>query len=105
VPIQMRRRQRLRRKELMRAMREHRVTPHFARKQISAIDERTTRHPGYALSQRKRKRMEAIFGWVKTVGRLWKTRHRGVALVDWIFSLALAPYNLVRTCNLVPTPA
>ena len=93
------------RKELVQEMREHRVTPHFARKQTSIIDQRTTRHPGYALSQRKRKRVEEIFGWLKTVGGLRKTRHRGVARVDWMFSFALAAYNLVRMRNLAPAPA
>jgi transposase len=93
------------RKELVQAMREHRVTPHFARKQTTTIDQRTTRHPGYAISQRKRKRVEEIFGWVKTVGGLRKTRHRGVARVDWMFSLALAAYNLVRMRNLASAPA
>src|SRR6266851_5460878 len=93
------------RKELVQDMREHRVTPHFACKQTSIIDQRTTRHPGYAISQRKRKRVEEIFGWVKTVGGLRKTRHRGVALVDWIFSFALAAYNLVRMRNLASAPA
>jgi transposase len=93
------------RKELVQEMREHRVTPHFARKQTSIIDQRTTRHPGYALSQRKRKRVEEIFGWLKTVGGLRKTRHRGVALVGWMFSFALAAYNLVRMRNLTPGPA
>jgi transposase len=88
------------RKELVQEMREHQVTPHFARKPTSVIDQRTTRHPGYELSQRKRKRVEEIFGWVKTVGGLRKTRHRGVALVDWMFTLALAAYNLVRMRNL-----
>jgi transposase len=88
------------RKELVQEMREHQVTPHFARKPTSIIDERTTRHPGYELSQRKRKRVEEIFGWVKTVGGLRKTRHRGAALVDWMFTLALAAYNLVRMRNL-----
>jgi transposase len=93
------------RKELVQEMREHRVTPHFARKPTSTIDERTTRHPGYTLSQRKRKRVEEIFGWVKTVGSLRKTRHRGVELVDWMFTLALAAYNMVRIRNLTPAPA
>src|SRR5689334_20178072 len=65
------------RKELVQEMREHQVTPHFARKPTSVIDQRTTRYPGYELSQRKRKRVEEIFGWVKTVGGLRKTRHRG----------------------------
>jgi transposase len=93
------------RKELVQEMREHRVTPHFARKQTTTIDQRTTRHPGYAISQRKRKRVEEIFGWLKTVGGLRKTRHRGVARVDWMFSLALAAYNLVRMRNLASAPA
>ena len=89
-------------KALVQEVREHRVTPHFARKPTSTIDERTTRHPGYALSQRKRKRVEEIFGWIKTVGGLRKTRHRGVDLVDWMFTLALAAYNMVRIRNLTP---
>jgi transposase len=93
------------RKELVRQMREHQVTPHFARKQTSIIDQRTTRHPGYAISQRKRKRVEEIFGWLKTVGGLRKTRHRGVARVDWMFSFALAAYHLVRMGNLACAPA
>ena len=79
------------RKELVQEMREHWVTPHFACKQTSIIDQRTMRHPGYALSQRKRKRVEEIFGWVKTVGGLRKTRHRGVARVDWMFSFDWRP--------------
>jgi IS5 family transposase len=91
-------------KELVRQMREHRVTAHFARKQTSIIDERTTRHPGYALSQCKRKRVEEIFGWIKTVGGLRKTRHRGVTRVDWMFTLALAAYNLIRMRNLLSAP-
>lgn len=87
-------------RELVQEMREHMVTPHFARKPTSIIDQRTTRHPGYETSQRKRKRVEEIFGWLKTVGGLRKTRHRGVERVDWMFSLALAAYNLVRMRNL-----
>jgi transposase len=93
------------RKELVQQMREHRVTPHFARKETSIIDQRTTRHPGYVISQRKRKRVEEIFGWLKTVGGLRKTRHRGVARVDWIFCFALAAYNLVRMRNLLRATA
>jgi transposase len=92
-------------KELVQEVREHRITPHFARKQTSIIDQRTTRHRGYAISQRKRKRVEEIFGWLKTVGGLRKTRHRGVARVDWMFCFALAAYNLVRMRNLAQAPA
>ena len=80
--------------------RNMRVTPHVAQNQErrggSAIDERTTRHPGYALSQIKRKRIEECFGWLKTIARMRKLRHRGVCRVDWIFTFACAAYNLVR---------
>lgn len=88
-------------REFVQALRDHQVTPHIARKSTSIIDARTTRHPGYAISQQKRKRVEEIFGWLKTVAGLRKTRHRGVARVSWIFTFALAAYNLVRMRNLV----
>src|SRR5258707_15373404 len=64
------------------------------------IDARTTRHAGYAISQRKRKRIEECFGWLKTIALMRKLRHRGVCRVDWIFTLACAAYNLVRMRNL-----
>ena len=87
-------------------LRQRRVTPHVAqndkRRGGSAIDQRTTRHSGYAVSQHKRKRVEEIFGWLKTVGLLRKTRHRGLRLVGWIFKFATAAYNLVRIRNLSP---
>jgi transposase len=89
-------------KELVRALREYRVTPHVAQKVNSAIDRRSTRHPGYLLSQRRRKRVEEIFGWLKTVAGLRKTRHRGIARVGWTFTFAAAAYNLVRMRNLLP---
>jgi transposase len=80
------------------------VTPHVAqnlgRRGGSAIDGRTTHHPGYRLSQKKRKRIEECFGWLKTIALLRKVRHRGVCKVDWIFTLACAAYNLVRMRNL-----
>ena len=80
------------------------VTPHIARKApYSAIDVRTTCHPGYQVSQRKRKLVEQVFGWMKTVGGLRKLRHRGGALVDWIVTFAAAAYNLVRLRSLVAT--
>jgi transposase len=66
----------------------------------SAIDGRTTRHAGYLVSQRKRKRVEEIFGWMKTVGGMRKLRHRGLHLVGWMFTFAAAAYNLVRIRNL-----
>ncbi len=81
------------------------VTPHVAQNDTnrkSAIDARTTRHPGYAVSMRKRKRVEEIFGWLKTVGVMRKTRHRGRARVDWMFTFSLTAYNLVRMRRLLP---
>jgi IS5 family transposase len=66
----------------------------------SAIDGRTTRHAGYALSQRKRKRIEECFGGLKTIALMRKVRHRGVCQVHWLFTLACAAYNLVRMRNL-----
>jgi transposase len=81
-----------------------RVTPHVAqnlkRRGGSAIDGRTTRHAGYALSQKKRKRIEECFGWLKTIALMRKVRHRGVNRVHWIFTFACAAYNLVRIRNL-----
>ena len=76
------------------------ATPHVSQKQRSAIDGRTTRHAGYQISQRKRKGIEEIFGWMKTVGGMRKLRHRGLELVGWMFTLAAASYNLVRIRNL-----
>jgi transposase len=81
------------------------VTPHVAQNNTnrrSAIDGRTTRHNGYLISQRKRKRVEEIFGWMKTVGGMRKLRHRGLELVGWMFTFAAAAYNLVRIRNLTP---
>ena len=85
-------------------MRRLRVTPHVSQNtngRRSAIDRRTTRHPGYAISVRVRKRIEEVFGWIKTVGGLRKTRHRGTALVGWMFTLAAAAYNVVRIPKLL----
>jgi transposase len=81
-----------------------RVVPHVAqneqRRGGSAIDGRTTRHSSYAVSQRKRKRIEECFGWLKTIALMRKVRHRGIGKVHWIFTLACAAYNLVRMRNL-----
>jgi transposase len=85
------------------ALRLLHVTPHVAQntaQRASALDARTTRHAGYLVSQWKRKRVEEIFGWLKTVGLLRKTRHRGRRRVDWMFAFSLAVYNLVRIRNL-----
>jgi len=77
-------------------LRQLNATPHVAQKQRSAIDGRTTRHAGYEVSQRVRKRVEEVFGWLKTIGVLRQTRHRGRARVGWTFTFAVAAYNLVR---------
>ena len=94
--------------EFVQEIRGMNVTPHVAqndkRRGGSAIDGRTTRHAGYKVSQVKRKRIEEVFGWLKTVGMLRKTRHRGVHKVGWVFTFAAAAYNLVRMRNLVYTP-
>ena len=80
------------------------VTPHVAqndgRRGGSAIDQRTTRHAGYRISQKKRKRIEECFGWLKTIALLRKVRHRGLFKVGWVFTFACAAYNLVRLRNL-----
>jgi transposase len=82
------------------------ITAHVAQKRNgSAIDGRTTRHAGYAISQQKRKLIEQVFGWMKTVGGLRKLRHRGGALVDWIVTFTAAAYNLIRLRTLLARPA
>jgi transposase len=86
------------------------VTPHVAqypqtKTRGSAIDARTTRHPGYAVSQQKRKLVEQCFGWMKTVGLLRKLRHRGNARVNWTFIFTAAAFNLVRMRTLLTQPA
>jgi transposase len=92
-------------KDFVEEMRQMKVTPHVAqndrRRGGSAIDGRTTRHAGYRISQRKRKRIEEVFGWLKTVGALRKTRHRGLFKVGWVFTFAATAYNLVRMRNLL----
>jgi transposase len=84
------------------------VTPHVAqnvkRNGGSAIDARTTRHEGYGISQRKRKRIEECFGWLKTIALMRKVRHRGLEKVGWIFTFAAAAYNLVRMRKLLAQP-
>jgi transposase len=81
------------------------VTPHVAqntkRSGGSAIDGRTTGHGGYEVSQKKRKRIEECFGWMKTIALLRKVRHRGLEKVGWVFTFAAAAYNLVRMKNLL----
>src|SRR5438094_691674 len=80
------------------------ASPHIAQKKKSrTLDGRTTRHPGYAISQRARKRIEEVFGWMKTVGGLRKLRHRGGGRVNWQFLFAAAAYNMVRMRTLEAT--
>ena len=85
-----------------------RVTPHVAQNTArsggSAIDQRTTRHEGYAVSQKKRKRIEESIGWVKQIALLRKMKHRGLEKVAWLFTFAAAAYNLVRMRNLMAKP-
>lgn len=85
-------------------LRQMNITPHVAQNDTnrrSAIDQRTTHHEGYRTSQRKRKRIEEVFGWMKTVGLLRKLRHRGLEQVGWVFTFTAAAYNLVRMRNLI----
>jgi transposase len=95
-------------KDFVEEMRGMNATPHVAqntkRSGGSAIDGRTTRHPGYRISQQKRKRIEEVCGWLKTVGMLRKTRHRGLRKVGWVFTFAAAAYNLVGMRNLLASP-
>ena len=86
--------------EFVEECRRMNVTPHVAqnngRRGGSAIDARTTRHTGYPESQKKRKRIEECFGWLKDIALLRKLKHRGILKVGWIFTFAAAAYNLVR---------
>jgi transposase len=95
-------------KDFVKEMRGMKATPHVAQNHKrpggSAIDGRTTRHEGYRVSQKKRKRIEEVFGWLKTVGMLRKTRHRGLSRVGWMFTFTAAAYNLVRMRTLLASP-
>ncbi len=83
------------------------VTPHVSphTRRPSHVDARTTRHPTFVVSQRKRKRIEEIFGWIKSVALLRKVRHRGRARVGWMFTMGAAAYNLVRMRTLLGAAA
>ncbi len=88
-------------RDFVKDLRDCNVTPHIAAKaKGSALDRRTTRHAGYAVSLRIRKRVEEIFGWLKTVGTMNKLRLRGQPKVAGMFTFALAAYNLTRMKNL-----
>jgi transposase len=90
--------------EFVRELRGMNITPHVAQNDTnrsSAIDQRTARHPSYAVSQRKRKRVEQSFGWMKMVGMLRKVKLRGIDKVGWLFTFTGAAYNLCRLRNLM----
>jgi IS5 family transposase len=95
--------------EFVASCRALKVTPHIARNEGraggSALDRRTARHVGYAVSQRVRKRVEEIFGWMKTVGGLRRTRYRGLDRTQLHAYLVAAAYNLLRIARLSPAPA
>ena len=83
-------------RDFVSTVRELGVTPHVARRQNGAIDERTSRHPGYAISLSKRWLVEKPFGWLKQIGPLKKVKLRGLAKVDWLFVFSCAAFNLIR---------
>jgi transposase len=91
-------------REFVHELRHMEITPHVAQNNTnrhSSVDERTTRHVGYQLSQKARKRIEEVFGWMKSIGLLRKLRHRGLDRVSWMFTFTAAVYNLVRIRNLM----
>ena len=95
-------------RDFVESLRELDVTPHVAQNangRRSRIDGRTTRHAGYGESQKKRKLVEQVFGWIKTTGGLRQTRHRGRDRVGWMFTFAAAAYNLIRIRNLMEASA
>ena len=87
-------------RECVGAMRNRGVTPHVARRTHSAIDGRTERHGGYRMSQKVRKQVEEMFGWMKTVGGLRRTQYRGVERTGLARYFVATAYNLVRMANL-----
>jgi len=94
--------------EFVADLRQHNVTPHVAQNtsnRRSAIDGRTTRHPGYTVSGRLRKRIEEVFGWTKGAAGFRKTRHCTLLRVGWMFTLTAVAYNLVRLPKLVGVAA
>src|ERR1700686_2151414 len=95
-------------RELVEELRGMNITPHVAQNNTnrrSAVDERTTRHGGYEVSQRKRKRVEQSFGWMKMVGMLKKVKLRGIDKVGWLFTFTGAAYNLCRLRKTSTWPA
>jgi transposase len=95
-------------REFVGDLRDLNVTPHIAQNttnRTSAIDARTTRHPGYAISQQKRKLTEEAFGWAKTIGGLARPMLRGAARMRFKFILTMAAYDLIRLPKLLGSPA
>jgi hypothetical protein len=95
-------------RDFVEGLRQRRATPHFARhtgSRRSALHGGTSRHPGYIVRQRCRKRVEEILGWLKTAGGLRKTLYRGRARVGWMFVFALAAYNVTQLARLTGTLA
>ena len=94
--------------KFLQSLREMKVTPHVCRneseKRRSNLDARTTRHAGYQISLKQRRRIEPIFGWLKTTALMRKVRYRGQALLEWMFTLAVSGYSLVRMARM-PVPA
>ena len=88
-------------KDFHRELRDPNVTPHIAARKDTALDQRTTRHPGYRISQRQRKRIEEPFGWMKAAASLRRFAHRGLEKVTGVFKLSAAAYNLVRMARLM----
>ena len=91
-------------REFVEGLRQCSVTPHVAQninRRRSRIDTRTTRHDGYRQSQKKRKLVEQVFGWIKTTAGFRKTKHRGRDRVGWMFTFAAAAYNMIRIRNLM----
>ena len=89
-------------RQCVKAIRDRGVTPHVAQRAYSAIDGRTTRHSSYGVSQKIRKQIEEIFGWMKTVGGFRRTRYRGVERTGLAGYFVATAYNLVRMANLLP---
>lgn len=87
-------------REFNKTCRQHKVTPHFACRANTSLDARTTRHEGYAISQRKRKRIEECNGWMKDIGLLRKLRHRGLTRIRPMYVLGAIGYNITRFCNI-----
>ena len=100
--------------DFVKALRQRGVTPHVAingtvsklgKIRKTALDSRTTRHPGYAISQRIRKRIEEVFGWIKAQAGFGKVKVRGRARAEAVFTFAIAAYNLIRIPKLLSAPA